>query len=126
VSARLDRALDVLDVGLQRPTPGHGGEPVAADLCVRCQAGTPVEGTAWCAACQQQPLTPAQVRDLVDALNAVAAEIVRVVVPAFTRVYDTLVAAGLITKTTPGCDYTCPRHGPQDAAFCRSCVRKHR
>jgi hypothetical protein len=101
VSARLDRVLDVLDVGLQRATTGHGGEPVAADLCVRCQTHEPVENASWCEPCQRPPITVEQLRDLVDALTVWAKTVGDTLGPALAKAVAAIAVVGHTVNLDP-------------------------
>jgi hypothetical protein len=143
MSDRLDRALAVIDVGLQRAGDVSYGSDNG--LCVRCQLLPATVGSSWCANCP--PARPSEA-DLA-ALAALAPRLMEMLVPVITETVQrieylaeacapTLAQLVELKRKMDEADprdravarkhrpFTCHRHGVQAGGFCRPCSRQQR
>lgn len=136
MSDRLDRALAVIDVGLQRAGDvGYGSDN---GLCVRCQLLPAVTGSSWCIRCPGERPTESDPAALASGMMEALTPMVNAAVQHIEYLAET--AGPIIAKMAelkremdrwadpreraPFRPFTCHRHGAQTHGFCRVCSRR--
>lgn len=68
--SRVDKILDVIDVGIQRA--GDVAYDWDTGACLRCGYREPAEGSAWCAPCRPGQPTAEQIQAVIAAFPPIA------------------------------------------------------